>query len=62
MNMKLFFHPTGTHTLWDGLLPPVANGVPVRRVSQAKEKTALPTVNEKQPHASLHEVRKNYIT
>ena len=41
---------------------PVANGIPVGRVSQAKEKTALPTVNEKQPHASLHEVRKNYIT
>ena len=40
---------------------PVANGIPVGRVSQAKEKTALPTVNEKQPHAYPHEVRKNYI-
>ena len=40
MNMKLFFYPTWTYTLWDGLLPPVANGVPVGSVSQAKEKTA----------------------
>ena len=32
----LFYFDKWTHTLWAGLLPPVANGVPVGRVSRSE--------------------------